>query len=326
MPPPNVRLVEPPGLRGVASNLLVRPNMPLFQRVKVPLTQIAQSASKSYLMSGGGDSPDESSGVLASAARRGPRSVRPSGVQSIRPYAKANQLSLRQVGPTLLRIVGNWERRAHQEGAKAVIAGNEPGRHPAGSPAVEEDGMVERSGGERGKVSVSAKTHPYGKAIHITGMGSWRAGPRLTAEVVVAKREGQHEPSGAKDLWVEGARRSAGRRAWPLCLTSPADNRGTQPWAGETTAHEIWAPTVDNRDCIEGIGGVRAGLIRWSLANSAVADLHLSPDGGKHHVRWGGGGQDTGARAQASSACGLTLDLVHPRLPGNRSGRIRAAV
>ncbi len=72
------------------------------------------------------------------------------------------------------------------------------------------------------------------------------------------------------------------------------------------TVPEIWAQAAVNRDCIEGIGGVRAGLIRWSLANTAVWDLHLSPDGGKHHVRWGGGGQETGARAQASSACGLT--------------------
>ena len=118
----------------LANIYLVRPNKPLFQRVKVPSTQIAQSASKSYLTSGGGDSPDESSGVIASAAGRNPRSVRPGGVQSTRPYAKANLLSLRQVGPTLWRAVGNWERRAHQVGAKAVIAGKELGRHPAGSP------------------------------------------------------------------------------------------------------------------------------------------------------------------------------------------------
>ena len=118
--------------------------------------------------------------------------------------------------------------------------------------------------------------------------------------------EGQHKPSGAKDLWVEVVRQGGGRRAWALRLISPAGNRGTQPYAGKTTVHEVWAQAVDNRDCIEGIRGVRAGLMRWSLGNAAAGDLHLSPDGGKHHVRWDGGGQETGARAQVSSACGLT--------------------
>jgi len=39
---------------------------------------------------------------------------------------------------------------------------------PVGLSGVDEDGMAEENGGERGKVSVPAKTVPYGKALRIT--------------------------------------------------------------------------------------------------------------------------------------------------------------
>lgn len=106
---------------------------------------------------------------------------------------------------------------------------------PVGLPGVGEDGMVERNGGERRKVSVSANTHPYGRATRITvNSGSRGVGPRFAAEVVVAGMGRTTQPRRSQGPLGEGGSGMDGLRAWPSGPIPPAGDRGTRT-CGERT-------------------------------------------------------------------------------------------
>ncbi len=166
------------------------------------------------------------------------RSVRPGGKQSTRPYAKANRLSLEmQTHPDL------QQQEASADGGRGSAepvygwrrlspTGKNWTEAPAGLPGVGEDGMVERNGGERRKVSVPANTHPYGMATRITVTpGSRGVGPRLAAEVVVAEMGRTTQPPRSQGPLGEGGPGVDGLRAWPSGPTTPAGDRGTRACA-----------------------------------------------------------------------------------------------
>jgi hypothetical protein len=283
----------------------VRPKKPLFQRVRVPSARIAQSAPQLYLTSGGGDSPGESSGVKVSAAGSDPRSVRPGGERSTRPYAKANRLSLENFPHPGLR-----EQEASADGGAGSAEPLRIGRRllptgkdwvcaPAGLPGVEEDGTVERNSGERGKGSTPAKTVPYGKdPSYNRNPGSRGEAPSLAAEGIRAMTPvdnitpGEQRPSG----WRRLEQRWWSLRAWPVGLFPPTGDRGTRV-CGERIRADARAKAVVNHWMVEreSAGTVLAAI--RTVGMPPLIGLHLSPYGRKGHVRWDGGGQETGESA-----------------------------
>jgi len=93
--------------------------------------------------------------------------------------------------------------------------------------------MVRQSNGERGKVSVSAKRVPYGKAVRITDEGSRAEGPRLAAEDGVRDDARRNEPRKSQGPLGEGgseAEAMAGTQ-WP----DPIDPRVLDEGGGQPT-------------------------------------------------------------------------------------------
>jgi len=80
-----------------------------------------------------------------------------------------------------------WERRACQRKAKASACGEEIGPvHPQGSPAYGRWHRAKDRCRKAGKVSIPAKTRPYGKdPAYNRKTGSRREASRLAAEAVV---------------------------------------------------------------------------------------------------------------------------------------------
>jgi hypothetical protein len=115
---------------------------------------------------------------------------------------------------------------------------------PVGLSGVIEDGMVERNTGERGKVSVLAKTAPHGKAPRITEKGSRGVEPRLAAEGEVSgDAVGQHNRGRAKALWVEVAHGIGRTSEIAVRLLTPMQP-GRVPSPGRRRWSTIWLSSL----------------------------------------------------------------------------------
>jgi hypothetical protein len=104
-----------------------------------------------------------------------------------------------------------WERRARHRGAKASVCGEEIGRaHPQGSPAYGRWHRAKDRWRKAGKVSMPAKTRPYGKdPAYNRKTGNRGEAWRLAAEAVVVMTARTTQPRSS-----EGPLGERGRRCW----------------------------------------------------------------------------------------------------------------
>ena len=167
--------------------------------------------------------------------------------------------------------------------------------------------------------------------------GSRGVEPRLAAEGVRAMTPvdnttlAEQRPSGRR--WSEQTVESKSMTFWvqylPWATVVPVEaGNGLVPTRGRRRR-----PTNGER-CGKAAGTVPAAR---SLAGMpSPIRLRLSPDGREDHVRWGGGGQETGERAMVPGDERLrrkrqgwapkTCRAVAPRLPATRSARGEGAI
>jgi hypothetical protein len=135
----------------------------------------------------------------------------------------------------------------------------------------------------------------------------------------------QQQAPGAKDLWARVAHATEGSESMAF---GPNSSRGRPRYsapAEERTRYKAWTKAAVNQQAASFRGGVRVSRTGRDLGIPPPIGSRLSPDGGKRHVRWGGGRAGNGRKrhglgrwAPASETPGLCArDL--PRLPATRS-------
>jgi hypothetical protein len=180
------------------------------------------------------------------------------------------------------RIVGDGMAEPFSTRRRLSSTGKNWVSAPVGVPGVGEDGMVRQSSGERGKVSDPAKRVPAGTVrSYNREVGNRTAGPRLAAEDGVSDDARRNEPwpsQGPLGTSGSAAEEMAGTQRPGIISPQRAERRR---WP---TKHER---CQGDRDSVSA---------RDRLGIPPLTETHscLSPDGGNLHVRWGGGGQETG--------------------------------
>lgn len=118
------------------------------------------------------------------------------------------------------RSVGHGTAEPFSTRRRLVSAGKNWVGAPVGVPGVGEDGMVRQSSGERGKVSVPAKSVPYGAArSYNCDAEVERRGRDWQRRTEYAMTPGVTHPGRAKVLWVRVVQQP---RRWPA-------HRGREP-------------------------------------------------------------------------------------------------
>ena len=109
----------------------------------------------------------------------------------------------------------------------------------------------------------------------------------------------QQQAPGAKDLWAQVAQATEGSESmavWPNSSRGDAVLGVTE----ERTRYDAWTKAAVNQQAASFRGGVRVSRTGRDLGMPSLTCPRLSPDGGEHHVRWGGGGQETGESAMVT--------------------------
>ena len=109
----------------------------------------------------------------------------------------------------------------------------------------------------------------------------------------------QQQAPGAKDLWARVAQATEGSESMAF---GPNTSRGDVVLGliEERTRYDAWTKAAVNQLVVSFRDGVRVSRTGRDLGMPSLKCPCLSPDGGKHHVRWDGGGQETGERATVS--------------------------
>lgn len=125
----------------------------------------------------------------------------------------------------------------------------------------------------------------------------------------------QQQAPGAKDLWARVAQATEESESMAF---GPNSSRGRPRYsapAEERTRYKAWTKAAVNQQAASFRGGVRVSRTGRDLGIPPPTGSRLSPDGGKRHVRWGGGGQETGKapRSWEMGACVGNARAVRPR-------------
>lgn len=109
----------------------------------------------------------------------------------------------------------------------------------------------------------------------------------------------QQQAPGAKDLWARVAQATDGSESMAVWPNSSRGN-AILGMAEERARYDAWTKAAVNQQMASFRGGVRVRRTGRDLGMPPLTGPCLSPDGGEHHVRWDGGGQETGERATVS--------------------------
>ena len=104
---------------------------------------------------------------------------------------------------------------------------------------------------------------------------------------------------GAKDLWARVAQATEGSESMAVWPNSSRGN-AVLGMTEERARYDAWTKAAVNQEAASFRGGVRVSRTGRDLGMPPLKCPRLSPDGGKHHVRWDGGGQETGERAMVT--------------------------
>ena len=135
----------------------------------------------------------------------------------------------------------------------------------------------------------------------------------------------QQQAPGAKDLWVRVAQATEGSESMALVAQHLPRETAVLDSTEERTRYDARAKAAVNRQTASFRDGVCVSRPGRDLGMPPLTGPRLSPDGGKPHVRWEGGGQETGGRAMVveMSACvGNARDMRHrPTAPSTAPAR-----